>query len=124
MTLQVRLAHWAEIMRVRKESGQTVRAWCRENGVVEKTYYYWQRKLRKAVSDRFDAVPAVNQEPKPVAPGFTEVKLIESPTFPALPDAGHPNQLHIEIGEIRITAGSTYPAAKLAALLRELRRPC
>ena len=30
----------------------TVRAWCRENGLSEKTYYYWQRRLFQALSEQ------------------------------------------------------------------------
>ena len=28
-----------------RNSGQNVKAWCRENGVCEQTYYKWQRRL-------------------------------------------------------------------------------
>ena len=30
----------------------TVRAWCRENGLSEKTYYYWQRRLFQTLSEQ------------------------------------------------------------------------
>ena len=35
-----------------RSSGMTVRAWCRENGLSEKTYYYWQRRLFQALSEQ------------------------------------------------------------------------
>ncbi len=47
MTLQARLMHWLEITSRRAESGKTIRQWCRENAVNEKTYYFWQRRLRE-----------------------------------------------------------------------------
>ena len=31
-----------------RNSGQTVKIWCKENGVCEQTYYKWQRKLFEA----------------------------------------------------------------------------
>ncbi len=30
----------------------TVREWCRENGLSEKTYYYWQRRLFDILSQQ------------------------------------------------------------------------
>ena len=39
---------WSERVSACRSSGQTVRQWCQENGIAEKTYYYWQRKIFKA----------------------------------------------------------------------------
>jgi hypothetical protein len=43
-----RLSHWAGIMRERKDSGLSIRAYCKRAGYHENNYYYWQRKLREA----------------------------------------------------------------------------
>ena len=40
-----RIQLWAERIAECRSSGMSVRAWCRENEISEKTYYYWQRKL-------------------------------------------------------------------------------
>ena len=40
-----RVELWAERIAECRSSGKSVRAWCRENEISEKTYYYWQRKL-------------------------------------------------------------------------------
>ena len=40
-----RVQVWAERIAECRGSGKSVRAWCRENEISEKTYYYWQRKL-------------------------------------------------------------------------------
>ena len=40
-----RVQLWAERIAECRSSGKSVRAWCRENEISEKTYYYWQRKL-------------------------------------------------------------------------------
>ena len=34
-------------------SGKTVRVWCEEQGVNQKSYYYWQQKIREALGERF-----------------------------------------------------------------------
>ena len=45
---EYRLSHWAGIVRERAEKGVSVRLYCREAGIHENTYFYWQRKLREA----------------------------------------------------------------------------
>ena len=40
-----RVQIWAERIAECRSSGKSVRAWCRENEMSEKTYYYWQRRL-------------------------------------------------------------------------------
>ena len=40
-----RVELWAERIAECRSSGMSVREWCRENEISEKTYYYWQRKL-------------------------------------------------------------------------------
>ena len=42
---QNKQALWAGRISECRNSGQTVKLWCRENGVCEQTYYKWQRKL-------------------------------------------------------------------------------
>ena len=45
MNGQNKLALWAERVSACRNSGLRVKAWCRENGVNEQTYYKWQKKL-------------------------------------------------------------------------------
>ena len=52
MSKQERLENWTARIMVCRGSGMTVRAWCRENGLSEKTYYYWQRRLFQALSEQ------------------------------------------------------------------------
>ena len=40
-----RVELWAERIAECRSSGMSVRAWCREKEISEKTYYYWQRRL-------------------------------------------------------------------------------
>ena len=42
---QNKLALWAERISECRSSGMPVKAWCRENGINEQTYYKWQRRL-------------------------------------------------------------------------------
>ena len=42
------LAQWQQLVYDCRHSGMTVKAWCAENGVSEKSYYYRQRKVWEA----------------------------------------------------------------------------
>ena len=52
MSRQERLENWTARIMTCRSSGMTVRAWCRENGLSEKTYYYWQRRLFQTLSEQ------------------------------------------------------------------------
>ena len=48
-THEIRIADWRSIIeqcQVRPE-GQSARQWLADNGISEKNYYYWQRKVRQ-----------------------------------------------------------------------------
>ena len=45
---EYRMKQWAELVRSCRESGLSNREFCCQNGISEKTYYYWLRKLRRA----------------------------------------------------------------------------
>ena len=41
------LAVWTQRITDCRSSGKSVKRWCQENGISEKTYYYWQRRIFK-----------------------------------------------------------------------------
>ena len=47
-----RLESWTARIMACRSSGMTVRVWCQENGLSEKTYYYWQRRLFQTLSEQ------------------------------------------------------------------------
>ncbi len=54
--LQVRNAYrmeqWRQIIQECQKSGMSNKAYCRQQGIAEKTYYYWQRKVRTAAVEK------------------------------------------------------------------------
>ena len=118
---EYRLSHWAGIMRERKESGQSIRAYCRQTGMHENVYYYWQKKLREATCEELTTARCPEDQRGLRVSGFAEVRLAEANAARSLEEAG---ELRIEISGIRIAAGSGYPPEALARMLRELMRPC
>jgi len=120
-TRELRLSYWTGVLQERQASGQSIRAWCQANGVVEKTYHHWKRKLREAAYEQYVENHAESGAP---APAFAEVRMIEVSPQAAESESTTPCQLHVKVAGVCITADSGYPAEKLAALLRELARPC
>lgn len=49
ITHDVRLSSWQSIIEQchSRPKGQTIAAWCKENSINEKQYYYWQRRVRQ-----------------------------------------------------------------------------
>jgi len=75
MVQEMRLANWAGILRARRDSGLSVRCYCQEQGINEKTYYYWQKRLREATCERLE----LQEQP------LSSASQNESPIFAALP---------------------------------------
>ena len=47
---------WAQIIRECQSSGLSNKEYCRQQGISEKTYYYWLRKLR---SEAGEGIPQI-----------------------------------------------------------------
>lgn len=61
---QDRLRLWTERVAACRSSGMKVRQWCLENGIAEKTYYYWQRRIYEAVTAEAQPVFAEVEAPE------------------------------------------------------------
>ena len=61
-----RLKQWTKIIQDCQASGMTVVAWCRQNNVNAKSYYYWLRKLRIMACETAE-LPALRDE-QPIVP--------------------------------------------------------
>lgn len=42
---QNKVAQWAKRISACRNSGMSVRNWCKENGICEQTYYKWQKEI-------------------------------------------------------------------------------
>ena len=64
ITHDVRLAQWAEVVKQcqSRPEGIPIRTWCRQNGVNEKVYFYWQRRVRKEVFNQATAIAPLNSD--------------------------------------------------------------
>lgn len=116
---EYRLAQWAQALRERAASGESIKEFCRSRGIKRNTYFYWQRKLRETACKQLSLSQEVIERKNQPMQSFTEVR-VEEP----IQTAENTGLIHMEVGEARITIDSAYPLEKLAALLRELGRPC
>lgn len=114
LTHEVRLKHWAEVLRRRRESGQTIRSFCRSEGICEKTYYYWQKRIRQAVGESL-----MGQEEGRVA-GV----LPPAPVFAALPAPKTGGTVRIEIGGAVVEIDPGADMAVVTSVLRLLAGQC
>ena len=118
VTSEYRLAHWAQIVKDRAESGESIRGYCQNRGIKRNVYFYWQRKLREASREHHQDKQGRSRSL--VVPGFAEVKVETEPTVPI--EAPVPGQICIEANGLRINADSTYPTEQLLELVRVLRQ--
>lgn len=47
-----RLQQWTQIIQQYKNSGLTNKAFCAQNEISEKTYYYWLKKMRTVLAEK------------------------------------------------------------------------
>ena len=121
---EYRLAHWTQIMHRKRESGLSAKAFCENEGIHENVYYYWQQKLRSAACEQMAEMQSEQVERKLVPSGFAELKIVKAYDPPMLPEHATQGEIRIDIAGIRISADSTYPSEKIAALLGLFKQPC
>jgi hypothetical protein len=59
---EFRLRQWAEIIQACQVSGMTVIAWCAQNNVNIKSYYYWLRKVRSMACESGELMTRSNKQ--------------------------------------------------------------
>jgi hypothetical protein len=64
VSTEVRHQQWLDIINACNASGLSRKDWCEQNGIKLKTFYYWQRQLRRdayddAHTNTLSAVPEV-----------------------------------------------------------------
>ena len=99
MREEYRLQQWGQIVQQCRESGLSNRDFCRKNGITEKTYYYWLRKLRMA---------AASQE----VPKIVELERHDSAE----------DMLHVQFRNAEMTLPAGMDVDAVTAILRSLQK--
>ncbi len=47
--MAIRERQWYQTITAAKQSGQSIKSWCTENGVPLSSFYKWQKKMRNAL---------------------------------------------------------------------------
>lgn len=89
-TYEIRLFHWKAVIEQCSfsPSGQAVKQWLTDNGINEKTYYYWQRRVRKDVSGQIN-LPQPAEIQEPIFVSFAEIPVIPEQRETALETSFH-----------------------------------
>ena len=80
ITHQDRLANWTRIIEQcsNRPQGTTVKQWLMENGINDKSYYYWLRRVRHNAYSKMDVeLPAVTTPTGHPAVTFAEIPVPE-----------------------------------------------
>jgi len=118
IAVEFRLGHWARIMQERADSGQSIRAYCKENGIGTNVYHYWQRKLREAAAEQLSGAAAHSEQQALAPSGWATV----SPAEEAVPEQAECLTLRVGGAEIEVRQG--YDEALLASVIKTLSRTC
>ena len=71
---EYRAQQWALVIQECQASGLTNKAFCEQRGISEKSFYYWQRKLRSKLIDAA-APQLVALSPSDPANEFLEIRI-------------------------------------------------
>ena len=113
-----KLRQWTGLICDCKASGKTVTAWCAEQNINTKTYYYWQRRVREVACKQLSV-----QE----APSLPIVSISDAPAFAEYrptdcKQAGSAITLHISGATIEIHNGAE--ASIITSTLNALKNIC
>ena len=101
---EYRLQQWAQVVEQCRESRLSNREYCRQNGIAEKTYYYWLRRLRETAAQQIQNPTLVHLDAEPKAP-------VENSTV---------GTIHLRIKEAEMTIQSGVNPATIQAVIQAL----
>jgi hypothetical protein len=101
----------------------SIREYCKVQGIHENTYFYWQKKLRKAACEEIanSNQPAVITGKAMIPRGWTSCEIAGN--HPAK-TTDEPKALSIEIGKCRVNIGDTVNEVLLSSVCRTLINLC
>jgi hypothetical protein len=106
---------WRQRVVAQQASGQSIRAWCRENGCHEHAFYWWRARLGLSPMARKRS-PRPKAAVKPVE--FTRIVLKKSMLVRAA-NLAEPIRLSL-IGGRELILPASMPVEKIAGLLRAI----
>ena len=120
LTHTIRRSNWINIIQQcqTRPTGTTAKQWLAENGISEKSYYYWLRKIRREVCEQEGLLEATSP---------SEVSFVEIPVKTALDTAPVPTVAAamtpvavIRSGRLTLELGNDVSDSLLCRLLQEV----
>ena len=102
--LAVREQQWYQTITTAKQSGQSIKSWCAENGVPPSSFYSWRRKMRAALLQQTEDVPFEELSPS-------------SPKTAAIP----PTQITLHIRDVTVELPADLPSDQISEIIRGIR---
>lgn len=91
ITHEVRCQQWKKIISECLASGLSKTEWCRQNGISDKSFFYWQKILRREMYETSTSTALIPKETHAPAIPFVELKL-DSPAHDTQLTSGfHPD---------------------------------
>ena len=129
-TTEIRTEQWRQIVLEANGSSLTKKEFCRQNGIKEKQFYYWQRKIRRQESSRLrlEATLAPVESTSVVSScsssSFVTMNLSEPEDTSSLPlslsSTFHP-ELMIQMNGVNLFVVSSVHEETLQSVIRVLR---
>jgi len=91
----ISVRNWEEQIRACQESGQTVKEWCRDNGIPVGTYYARLRRVHEtAIAEEQRVFPLTGEKP-------AGIRITAGGIDISLPEGASPEQLAAVIGALK-----------------------
>ena len=119
----IMLREWATQINEREESGMSVRQWCVENGLKEKTYYYRQKQVREELLEALVTENAIQLPVQSNCLGVRTSNHQEKPVFAELPmPKGKGAAITVWFGGCAVDIQNGADAAQVEQVLRAVSR--
>ncbi len=128
--MSVRMKKWAGILQEAAASGLTKGAWCEQNGISQRQFFHWQKKIREFVLEQHPElglstpdgqIRTVNNQMTSSLPIFCELKPKEDihpvPTVSSSPMNFIPGAM-IQCGNYQIFVGDSTTEKTLSTILK------
>ena len=118
--LAIRRAQWEQIVAECNAAGISKKEWCAKNGIPEKSFYYWQRRIRQQIAAKSSCEPA--DEISVTSSSFVELPISPSlPSEPKLPVPDLSPELMLQIGDCQLFIDGRVQEQTLSTVLKVLR---
>ena len=125
-TTDIRMAQWEQIILEGNRASITKREWCRQNGISEKTFFYWQRKIRRKAAAAMDEASAQLSLPPAQSnqQSFVEISVPATSSDPVNRETASLNvspELMVQVNDCRVFITGTIQETTLRTVMKVIR---